>query len=525
MSVGGRRLQQAVFICAAGLLLYACYDYGALLRPSRTVMAIAVPALGLLWFLGRGAQWWRARSREAAGAVPAYAVKAAAVGWRLLAAPLLGLALFGALSAVWSLDRADSLRASGILFGGLFYLYLGWRVGGASSIERRTLLGLVTAVGTVISVLSVTGYALRWWRFSLAKDGVLAATGTFGYANALAGLLLLTLAATIALGLNGRDRSQLRSTPPAPSGRSTPSLGDREATRRLVLAAAIGIQIAALVLTWSKGAAVVAGFLLLLWPTVRAFYASDPTQRNRRLGVALALLFLAGLAAGGVLLWRDVAPQMAVSGLPPSGTDPQDLVPMTSNAFRIKTWAAALDAAAERPLAGWGLGTFYEAYAPFKLGGHTAYAHNVVIHHLVEVGGIGTALLLAFLVVAALSSRRILLGPAGDPRVPLALGAQAFALHNLVDLTWYFPALFFIFALLLGLVVAPSAPPGAASTSVVAPATPPVTGSASTSAVAPATSAEGASTSGGTASGRPSGLRPRVMLPVSVRARRRPWIS
>ena len=32
---------------------------------------------------------------------------------------------------------------------------------------------------------------------------------------------------------------------------------------------------------------------------------------------------------------------------------------------------------------------------------------------------------------------------------------MAFVLHNLVDLTWYFPALLFIFALVLGFVTSP----------------------------------------------------------------------
>jgi O-antigen ligase len=482
-----RWVDRAVICCGAALLLWACYDYGAFLQPAKTAVAVAAPTLGLLWILARGAAGRRllragaggaeaeSSSAEAAacaavtaetgalvdrveaggapggGAVAGPTGRAAEVRWSLPETLLYGLASFGALSALWSLDWADSLRASGILFGGCFYLHLGRHVGAAPSGARRALLWLVAATGIVISVFSVVGYALRWWRFSLEKDGVLAATGTFGYANALAGLLLLTLAATMAVSLETRGGPRLSSIRLAASGRFGPQATRRRTGGRLAQTAAIGIQVAALVLTWSKGAAVVAVFLLLLWLAARSFAASDRAHRRRWLGVLLAILLAAGLATGGALLWKDVAPQMAVSGLPPSDADPEDVVPMTSNAFRIKTWSAALEAAGRRPVAGWGLDTFYAAYSPFKLGGHTAYAHNVVIQHLVEVGGIGTALLLAFLLVATLRPARTLLGPRGDPRIPLVLGVQAFALHNLVDLTWYFPALFFIFTLLLGL--------------------------------------------------------------------------
>lgn len=434
-----RLLDRTVAACATVLLVWACCDYGAFLEPAKTVMAVALPALGLLWVVSSAAR------RRAAPWRPPGATDGPAGRARIdLAGVLLGgLAVFGALSAAWSLDWADSLRASGILVGGCVYLHIGRRVGAASPRGRLMLLWPLGATGAVIALLSVIGYASRWWRFSLEKDGVLTATGTLGYANALAGLLLLTLAATITIALE------------------TPSPLAKTAAR-VTLVPAVGIQVAALVLTRSKGAAAVAFVLLMLWLIARAFAASDRGRRRRWMGVILALVLAAALAAGGYALWKDIAPQMAVSGLPPSDAGPDTVVPMTSNAFRIKTWRAALEAAAERPVAGWGLDTFYEAYAPFKLGGHTAYAHNVVVQHLVEVGAIGTVLLLAFLLAAALLPVRTLLGPIRDPRIPLALGVQTFVLHNLIDLTWYFPALFFIFTLLLGL-AASSASPSAGS--------------------------------------------------------------
>ena len=367
---------------------------------------------------------------------------------------ILALAVFGALSAIWSLDWVASVRAAGIVLGGCFYLYLGRHIGRISLTARASALFLLAAVGVLVSLLSVVGYAFHWWRFSLEKDGVLTATGTFGYANALAGLLLLTLAATAALYLESRHPS-LRDMRPDSAAHTEAKLqtGRRQAFGRLLLAAAAAPQVATLVLTRSRAAAAVIVVLVLLFLIARAFGAAGGTRRRRWLGIALTLLLVCGLVAGGVLLWKEVAPQMAASGLPPSGSDPEDIVPMTSNSFRIKTWMAALEAARARPVLGYGLDTFYEAYSPFKLGAHTAYAHNVVIQHLVEVGGIGTALLVAFLLVATLRPVKTLLGSLRNSQIPLLLGVQAFVLHNLVDLTWYFPALLFVFALVLGLTV------------------------------------------------------------------------
>ena len=430
----GRPLAQTFVVwCAALLILWACYDWGAFLQPSRLVVAIAAPALGLVWAASCFCE--RRRNAKTPPGHPR---------WGLTEWLLLALGGLGALSAAWSLDWTASLQAAGILFGGLFFLYLGRDVAGASPAERSIALLVLTEVGVLISLVACVGYALRFWRFAAEQDGVLLATGTFGYANALAGLVLLTLAATVALFLELRRR---------PHDRLYDAL----------LLAAGALQVAALVLTRSRAAAAVLVVLVLFFLIMRAFGAAGGSRRHRRLGIALSVVLLCGLVAGGVLIWREVAPQLAVSGLPPAGTGAQDIVPMTSNSFRIKNWVAALKAARESPIWGYGLGTFYEAYSPFKLGAHTAYAHNVVIQQLVEVGAIGALLLVAFLVVAVLRPIKALLGPLRNPQIPLLLGTLAFVLHNLVDLTWYFPALFLTFCLVLGLMASyrtSSPPPG-----------------------------------------------------------------
>lgn len=380
---------------AAALLLWAVYDQGAFLEPSKTIVALAMPTLGLLHTLLR-----RYHRR-------------AILRWTFLDRSFLALGVFGAVSAIWSIDPVRSLRAAGVLLGGLYFLRLGRDIGFTSHRARRALLLALVMLGTLVSALAITGYSVPLERLSIVHDGALVATGTFGYANALAAFLVLTLAATAAYPLDSRGT-----------------------TRRLpALAVSASLQIAALALSRSRAVAAVALLLVVLFIIVRLLKSTTHIPRNRVIGAVLAGL----LVAGGyyvVSLW--------LGQFQPWG-------PMTADVFRVNTWKAALEAAAERPVFGYGLDTFYQAYAPFKQGARTAYAHNLFIQQLVENGALGVALLTTFLALATLAPLAALIGRLRNPRIPLLLGAQAFVLLNLVDLAWYFPALLVTFSWLLGI--------------------------------------------------------------------------
>ncbi len=379
---------------AAALLLWAVYDQGAFLHPSKTIVALGMPALGLLHALAR-------RYR-----------RHATLRWSMLDGLFLALCLFGGLSAIWSIDPVKSLRAAGVLLGGLFFLRLGRDIGFTSPRTRHGLLLALAILGTLVSVLAIVGYAFSVPRLSILHEGELMATGTFGYANALAAFLVLTLAVTAAYSLD------------SPTGKN----------RLLLLAASASVQIGALALSRSRAVAAVVILLAAIFAIVRLLTSVTNVWRNRVIGVALAGLLVAGIYYV-VSLW--------LGQFRPWG-------PMTADVFRVNTWKAALQAAAERPVIGYGLDTFYQAYAPFKEGAHTTYAHNIFIQQLVENGAVGVALLAAFLASATVVPLAVLTGRARDPKVPLLLGAQAFVLLNLVDLSWYFPALLFIFSWLLG---------------------------------------------------------------------------
>lgn len=430
------------------LLLWTCYEYGAFLAPEKTIVAVAAPALGLVW----AALLWVDRSRRARAA------------WSRRGSELLLFALgcLGALSALWSLDPWESLVAAGTLFGGLAFLHLGCELPRLSLSARSSLLFVLGEAGAIVSVIAVVSWLFRQSLFTQRLEGTLLVVGTFGYANAFAGFLLLTMAATAALFLDVARRD------PA----------ERTGIERLLaghprgyLAAMIVPQVPALVLTRPKAVAAIAAFLLLVVLAVQTFgrgSARRPVTRTvNRLRLGLIVLLVLAFAGGGVLLWRDVAPQMSVSGLPTPEFDPETgeqlppEVPMTASAFRVKTWNAALHAAAERPWLGYGLDTFLEAYSPFKQGAHTAYAHNLLVQQLVELGVVGLALLLGLLALLIARPLKFLGGSLTDPRFALLMGVLAFVLHNMVDLTWYFPALLMIFMLLAGMLLSWEAPAGA----------------------------------------------------------------
>jgi O-antigen ligase len=409
--------QSMVLWATITLILWACYAEGAFLSPAKTVVAVATPLLGLVWFV-------TFRRQDSAG------MRAVCPGWGLTEWLLLSLCVLGALSSLWSLDWAGSLQATGILLGGLLVLRMGREIGWSSHRARSSILLITSAAGVALSLVSIVGYAFGLSRFTQTVDSLTLPTGTFGYANALASLLFLSLASTVALFVEPSNGELLPvGPPPAPSQRRA------RRWRPALLAAATVAQVTTLVLCRSRAAGAITIVLLLLMLCARAVRVAKYSSRHRRIAL-VALVLVVICAIGAALLW-----QRSQSQIP------------SADAFRVRTWTAALEAAEGRPFLGHGLDTFYPAYSAFKSGAQTSYAHNIVIQYLVELGSLGATLLVAFLIVALALPTRTLLRPSAGPQIPLLLGLQGFALHNLVDLTWFFPALFLVFMLLLGLML------------------------------------------------------------------------
>ena len=86
----------------------------------------------------------------------------------------------------------------------------------------------------------------------------------------------------------------------------------------------------------------------------------------------------------------------------------------TGGSGRTSIWSVGAEAAKHRPVEGYGIGNFQQAYDLFYINVHQTYpygfsspAHNIVVHYLVELGIVGLALLGWFYVEQFRSLRHI----------------------------------------------------------------------------------------------------------------------
>jgi O-antigen ligase len=214
----------------------------------------------------------------------------------------------------------------------------------------------------------------------------------------------------------------------------------------------------ALLLTHSRGGAAVsaAGVATLLG----AMLLAPSHRRNRRLAAALA--FGIGLAALVVLVI--------------SGTTTLTRVADTSLATedREKIYAYTLQALAERPLLGTGLGTFetvFMAHRDDTLHLVIEYAHDDYLESALELGIPAAILLLSAPALLLWTCARGVIRRRRDSVIP-AIGVAAGVLvgvHSLIDFSLQIPAVATSFYLLLGAGVAQSYSTSERSEAVISP--------------------------------------------------------
>lgn len=113
-------------------------------------------------------------------------------------------------------------------------------------------------------------------------------------------------------------------------------------------------------------------------------------------------------------------------------------------------WKSAIEAAAERPLTGWGAGNFELAYYAHQLPDETRigryekttrFAHSEPLQVLVELGVFGAAIFLALLTIGGRASARSL-REGGDSAA--AAGFLLLSIHSLWDFNLHLPLLGFL---------------------------------------------------------------------------------
>jgi O-antigen ligase len=233
--------------------------------------------------------------------------------------------------------------------------------------------------------------------------------GTLLLPASLAGLLTLTLPASLALALRG---------------------GGSVAVRALLVAAAL-VQGAAFVATKSLGG------IIALAVGVSATAWLIPGRGRRRASIAAV-----SVMAGVILL---------VGGLQARGFDWKRFSdPSHPAGLRMGNWIAGVRMLSERPLLGAGGGGYGVAYPSFRDAGmnESRHAHNSYLELAVEYGAAAIPMTLAICsAILALwwrACRR------GRVEAAAAVGLIAFLTHNLIDFTAYQSAVLVPLAALAG---------------------------------------------------------------------------
>jgi O-antigen ligase len=265
-----------------------------------------------------------------------------------------------------------------------------WRPAGP--FEYPPTLGLV-CVGALPVALALggerrrTGAALAWL---LALTVALTANRT---AIAFAGAALV---ATVWLAPRGRELGPLALAVVASATASAlvigSHLGDAGAGRLLVAIAFLVLPVAAASRAWAG-----------------------------RRGTWVGLVVLAALAAtaGGTIADKGSGCQGDASH------------------GRVGIWRAAVATARERPLQGFGSGTFLSASREHQLAERprvTRFAHNQVLESWVELGLVGAALVIAWLIATLALAWRARRQPDAYLLIPFVV---AFPLANLLDWPWH----------------------------------------------------------------------------------------
>ena len=279
-----------------------------------------------------------------------YAVSAAAFFFRAELRPVLRAApaafvvvAIAALSTLWSVDPETSFRRA-IALGGVttFAFYL------AARVTVSELIDLLAQTLRIILVASVLYYLVSPEAATMAEPHLGAWRGVLRHKNGLGWVASLGLLVFYYLAVQGRAR-----------------------TKNVCFAA---LSVVLVLLSESASSIAITALILGLDLVIAAL---QRVSGRFYFGYAVAIILLAGAA---VLLWDEMLDLL--------GRD-------ASLTGRTDVWTYALEAAAQRPLFGYGYGSFWEAgnaraaYIWLMLEWEFTHAHNGWIETLLELGLVG----------------------------------------------------------------------------------------------------------------------------------------
>lgn len=343
-----------------------------------------VAILGFTPWVSNSEQPWgqlafRVLGLAALGAVALASARGALAGsrWgaRAATASIL-LALITALSAVVSVHRGKSLEAmlNVLAMLGLFLA--------AALLIRGARWIRVAAAAQILAAIPVAllGIAQHFRPDLIPSESSYPgrALGPFGQPNRMGGFLIASIPLAIALAFAAHNR-----------------------VLRVALLLAVLILALSLVTTYSRGAWIGLGAGLL---TLAALFVRWPALRPEPALAAIAAVLIAlPILAALPSIAARLSPRPSASG---SWNLPFDPEREGSGAMRRAVWSGAMSAAAARPVTGWGVGTFREAFDRSKgdtmkrleaEGGRTAdQAHGFYLETLSGRGVLGLAAFVFF---------------------------------------------------------------------------------------------------------------------------------
>jgi hypothetical protein len=176
--------------------------------------------------------------------------------------------------------------------------------------------------------------------------------------------------------------------------------------------------------------------------------------------VAVALAVVAGVAG---LAWIDPVERVERFAELPEGRGGAvtSHLALDSGSGRFQYWEVGLDAFLSAPLVGVGAGG-YEGYwaEHHAFPRPVSFAHSIVVTELAELGVAGLALILGFLVVAAVAGMRARRAPGAGSTVAVALALLAVGgAAAAVDWMWELPAVFAVVVVAAALLTGPAISP------------------------------------------------------------------
>ncbi len=283
----------------------------------------------------------------------------------------------------------------------------------------RTLLGRQPWQQAAVMAILVGGLVSAVWGLNeyVRTTAVSGQTtwriyGPFFNPNLLAGYLLLALPVAAAVFWWRRTQA------------------DSEGLSLLTIALGFVILLmsAALLLTGSKGGLIAAAVVIV----ALAFTLPRPgTRLARRVRWLAIVVLLAGVAVA------LLAPPIRVRILSAFTTQRR------SGAFRYYTWRATAQMIGQRPVLGFGPGSYEYVQPQFAIAGFTRTAHQTLLQIAAETGLPALVLLLAAIAGIVISLRHQISRAPPDQRLLAAAALAAFAgfwAHNLIDYSWYVPA-------------------------------------------------------------------------------------